>query len=69
MELVTTRYVSMHPFDDRFDIADKRQDNHHYANPQCGSPFYSIRSSPYDPKRIALQGEFGGIGQNLSIEQ
>ncbi|KAF3008043.1 hypothetical protein E8E14_005214 [Neopestalotiopsis sp. 37M] len=43
-------------------------DNHHYANPQCGTPFYSIRSSPYDPSRIALQGEFGGIGQNLSIE-
>ncbi|KAH8203857.1 hypothetical protein TruAng_002034 [Truncatella angustata] len=43
-------------------------DNHHYANPQCGTPFYSIRSSPYDPQRIALQGEFGGIGMNLSIE-
>jgi beta-galactosidase/beta-glucuronidase len=26
-------------------------DNHHYANPQCGSPFYSIQSSPYDPQR------------------
>ncbi|RDW57760.1 putative hydrolase [Coleophoma crateriformis] len=43
-------------------------DNHHYANPQCGSPFYSINSSPYDPSRIGLQGEFGGIGQNVSIE-
>ncbi|TVY40077.1 Beta-galactosidase [Lachnellula occidentalis] len=43
-------------------------DNHHYANPQCGSPFYSIDSSPYDPTRIGFQGEFGGIGQNVSIE-
>ncbi|CZR53883.1 probable hydrolase [Phialocephala subalpina] len=43
-------------------------DNHHYANPQCGSPFYSIQSSPYDPARIGIQGEFGGIGQNVSIE-
>ncbi|KAF9891606.1 hypothetical protein FE257_003617 [Aspergillus nanangensis] len=43
-------------------------DNHHYANPQCGSPFYSNPSSPYDPSRIGLQGEFGGIGQNVSIE-
>ncbi|KAK3110072.1 hypothetical protein LTR53_016023 [Teratosphaeriaceae sp. CCFEE 6253] len=45
------------------------QDNHHYANPQCGSPFYSIQSSPYDPSRIGVQGEFGGIGQNVSIDQ
>lgn len=45
------------------------QDNHHYANPQCGSPFYSIDSSPYDPTRIGFQGEFGGIGNNVSIEQ
>ncbi|KAL4891829.1 glycoside hydrolase superfamily [Aspergillus ambiguus] len=43
-------------------------DNHHYANPQCGSPFYSIDSSPYDPSRIGIQGEFGGIGTNVSIE-
>ncbi|KAF2835542.1 glycoside hydrolase family 2 protein [Patellaria atrata CBS 101060] len=43
-------------------------DNHHYANPQCGSPFYSILSTPYDPKRIGFQGEFGGIGHNVSIE-
>ena len=43
-------------------------DNHHYANPQCGSPFYSIQSTPYDPNRIAIQGEFGGIGNNVSIE-
>ncbi|KAH8679064.1 putative hydrolase [Tricladium varicosporioides] len=43
-------------------------DNHHYANPQCGTPFYSISSSPYDPKRIGFQGEFGGTGNNVSIE-
>ncbi|KAK4989969.1 hypothetical protein LTR50_002880 [Elasticomyces elasticus] len=43
-------------------------DNHHYANPQCGSPFYSIPSSPYDPSRIGIQGEFGGIGNNVSID-
>lgn len=47
----------------------KFQDNHHYANPQCGSPFYSTASTPYDPSRIGFQGEFGGIGQNVSIEQ
>ncbi|POR32096.1 Beta-glucuronidase [Tolypocladium paradoxum] len=43
-------------------------DNHHYANPQCGTPFYSLASSPYDPKRIGFQGEFGGIGHNVSAE-
>ncbi|KAK5998715.1 Putative beta-glucuronidase-like protein [Cladobotryum mycophilum] len=43
-------------------------DNHHYANPQCGTPFYSLLSSPYDPKRIGFQGEFGGLGHNVSIE-
>ncbi|EMC97998.1 glycoside hydrolase family 2 protein [Baudoinia panamericana UAMH 10762] len=43
-------------------------DNHHYANPQCGSPFYSIQSSPYDPSRIGFQGEFGGTGNNVSID-
>ncbi|RAH83182.1 hydrolase [Aspergillus japonicus CBS 114.51] len=43
-------------------------DNHHYANPQCGTPFYSIDSTPYDPTRIAIQGEFGGLGHNVSIE-
>ncbi|KAL1624263.1 hypothetical protein SLS56_007965 [Neofusicoccum ribis] len=43
-------------------------DNHHYATPQCGTPFYSIPSSPYDSNRIGFQGEFGGIGHNVSIE-
>lgn len=50
-------------------ICSQSQDNHHYANPQCGSPFYSIDSSPYDPTRIGIQGEFGGLGNNVSIEQ
>ncbi|KAA8643926.1 hypothetical protein EYZ11_006407 [Aspergillus tanneri] len=43
-------------------------DNHHYANPQCGTPFYSLQSAPHDPSRIGFQGEFGGIGHNVSIE-
>ncbi|KAI1641762.1 glycoside hydrolase family 2 protein [Daldinia loculata] len=43
-------------------------DNHHYANPQCGTPFSSIESTPYDHQRIAIQGEFGGIGHNVSEE-
>ncbi|KAL7623558.1 hypothetical protein AAE478_007241 [Parahypoxylon ruwenzoriense] len=43
-------------------------DNHHYANPQCGTPFYSIQSTPHDANRIAIQGEFGGIGHNVSAE-
>ncbi|KAH9809051.1 hypothetical protein DFH28DRAFT_1226076 [Melampsora americana] len=37
-------------------------DNHHYASPQCSTPFYSNPDKPYDPKRIGSQGEFGGIG-------
>ncbi|KAL4925970.1 putative hydrolase [Aspergillus undulatus] len=43
-------------------------DNHHYAQPQCGTPWYSNPASPFDPDRIALQGEFGGIGHNVTIE-
>ncbi|RDA86993.1 hypothetical protein CP532_6697 [Ophiocordyceps camponoti-leonardi (nom. inval.)] len=43
-------------------------DNHHYANPQCGTPFYSLASPPYDAKRIGFQGEFGGIGHTPTIE-
>jgi beta-galactosidase/beta-glucuronidase len=37
-------------------------DNHHYADPQCGTPFSSLPSTPYDARRIGFQGEFGGIG-------
>ncbi|KAH8723474.1 glycoside hydrolase superfamily [Phaeosphaeriaceae sp. PMI808] len=47
-------------------------DNHHYSTPQCGTPFWSRSGSgpegsdsAYDPNRIALQGEFGGIGQYI----
>lgn len=43
-------------------------DNHHYANPQCGTPFYSTSSSPFDLSRIGFQGEFGGIGENTTID-
>ncbi|KAJ3497147.1 hypothetical protein NLG97_g2121 [Lecanicillium saksenae] len=43
-------------------------DNHHYANPQCGSPFSSLPGGPYDPSRIGFQGEFGGVGHNVSAE-
>ena len=43
-------------------------DNHHYANPQCGTPYYSIQSSPFDESRIGFQGEFGGTGHNVSAE-
>ncbi|KAF2832406.1 glycoside hydrolase [Ophiobolus disseminans] len=40
-------------------------DNHHYSTPQCGTPFWSATSglAAYDSGRIALQGEFGGVGQ------
>ncbi|KAM7195925.1 Glycoside hydrolase superfamily [Naviculisporaceae sp. PSN 640] len=37
-------------------------DNHHYAEPQCGTPWYSRLNTPYDPARIGFQGEYGGIG-------
>jgi hypothetical protein len=43
-------------------------DNHHYANPQCGTPFYSTPSTKWDRSRIAIQGEFGGVGHNVSAE-
>ncbi|KPI40733.1 Beta-galactosidase [Cyphellophora attinorum] len=41
-------------------------DTHSYASPKCGTPFYKIPSPAYDPTRIAFQGEFGGIGHNLT---
>jgi hypothetical protein len=43
-------------------------DNHHYSSAQCGTPFHSRLSSPFDPRRIGFQGEFGGLGNNVSIE-
>ncbi|KAJ3526052.1 hypothetical protein NM208_g11365 [Fusarium decemcellulare] len=53
------------------DIDDSRlinSDNHNYAEPQCGTPFYSQPKTPYDPERIGIAGEYGGIGHNVSIE-
>lgn len=47
-------------------------DNHHYSTPQCGTPFWSDQGSgydsAYDSARIALQGEFGGVGTQLPDE-
>ncbi|OCF73845.1 hypothetical protein I204_05690 [Kwoniella mangroviensis CBS 8886] len=43
-------------------------DNHHYPDPQCGMPNANDPSGPYDPARIGLQGEFGGLGYNVSID-
>ncbi|CAM1505952.1 Fc.00g115890.m01.CDS01 [Cosmosporella sp. VM-42] len=43
-------------------------DNHNYASPQCGTPFYSQPKTPYDPARIGIAGEYGGIGHNVSID-
>ncbi|KAK4127013.1 glycoside hydrolase family 2 protein [Parathielavia appendiculata] len=43
-------------------------DNHHYAEPQCGTPWSSLPNTPYDPKRIGFQGEFGGIGHRPADE-
>ena len=45
------------------------QDNHNYAHPQCGTPFQSRPKTPYDPERIGIAGEYGGIGHNVSIEK
>ncbi|KAM0426590.1 hypothetical protein ACHAPT_008284 [Fusarium lateritium] len=47
---------------------DSVQDNHNYAEPQCGTPFYSQPKTPYDPERIGIAGEYGGIGHNVSLE-
>ncbi|ODN84559.1 hypothetical protein L202_00486 [Cryptococcus amylolentus CBS 6039] len=43
-------------------------DDHHYVEPQCGMANASGPSSPYDPDRIGFQGEFGGLGHNVSID-
>lgn len=51
-------------------MAGDFDDNHHYSTPQCGTPFWSYQGSgydsAYDPARIGLQGEFGGIGTQLT---
>ena len=49
-------------------------DNHHYSAPQCGTPsWYNYdqqnnrdKNENYDPSRIGLQGEFGGIGTHVN---
>jgi hypothetical protein len=46
--------------------AGEFSDNHHYPDPQCGVPWSSPNSSPFDPSRIGFQGEFGGTGNNVS---
>ncbi|KAF1941127.1 glycoside hydrolase [Clathrospora elynae] len=50
-------------------------DNHHYTTPQCGTPLWynydpadtSGHNAGYDPSRIGLQGEFGGIGTKVDF--
>ena len=43
-------------------------DNHHYTNPQCGTPWSDPNTGPFDPSRIGFQGEFGGTGHNVSAK-
>ncbi|KAH9842251.1 hydrolase family 2 [Teratosphaeria destructans] len=44
------------------------RDNHNYPHPMCGVPHTAPSpSGPNDPSRIGFQGEFGGLGQNLSL--
>lgn len=43
-------------------------DNHHYVSPQCGTPWADEKPGPYDPSRIGFQGEFAGLGHNVSSE-
>lgn len=45
--------------------AGEFSDDHHYASPQCGLPW---SDRPFDPSRIGFQGEFAGIGHNVSAE-
>jgi hypothetical protein len=54
------------------ELTSNFKDNHHYSTPQCGSPFWSTSggdNTAYDPTRIGIQGEFGGVGQQVSFEQ
>jgi len=48
--------------------AGEFSDNHHYTNPQCGTPWHSTNTGPFDPSRIGFQGEFGGTGHNVSAK-
>ena len=42
------------------------RDNHHYVGAQCGTPWADDNTGPFDPSRIGFQGEFGGLGHNVS---
>jgi hypothetical protein len=44
------------------------RDNHHYVGAQCGTPWADDNTGPFDPSRIGFQGEFGGLGHNVSAE-
>jgi hypothetical protein len=48
--------------------AGEFSDNHHYPEPQCGTPWSSPLSSPFNSSRIGFQGEFGGTGHNVSAQ-
>jgi len=41
-------------------------DNHHYASPECGTPWSLSNKLASDSSRVAIQGEFGGIGHNVT---
>ncbi|WVW82312.1 hypothetical protein I302_104318 [Kwoniella bestiolae CBS 10118] len=43
-------------------------DNHHYPDPQCGIESVAPPSGKYDAARIGIQGEFGGLSYNVSID-
>ncbi|KAF2008113.1 glycoside hydrolase family 2 protein [Amniculicola lignicola CBS 123094] len=48
-------------------VAGDFSDNHHYASAQCGMPLHQGTTVKfYDKTRIGIQGEFGGIGTNVS---
>ncbi|KNB09180.1 hypothetical protein FOXG_09810 [Fusarium oxysporum f. sp. lycopersici 4287] len=42
--------------------------DHGFGDFHCGTPFYSQPKTPYDPERIGIAGEYGGIGHNVSID-
>lgn len=43
--------------------------NHYYPAPKCGISKVDGPSVGYDPKRIAFQSEFGGLGLMLGVEK
>lgn len=48
--------------------AGEFSDNHHYTEPQCGTPWYAGTPQPFDASRIGFEGEFGGTGHNVSAK-